>query len=168
MRDIVIYTGSNQDLVRRLFESGARYMVIGSTAARFHVPDWSEPNDLDLVIEPSEETARKVVDAVSAIVGRRIIADPRLLARPNTGFPEKTVLNVDVLTPIPRFDFAEHWALAEDANMAYGYGTIVRVASIQTLIAWKRLALLREAQRAGAIARDIEVLEQAVQNRQRP
>lgn len=166
-REIVIYTGANQDLLRRLSANGARYMVIGSTAARFHVPEWREPNDLDVVIEPSEETARKVIDAVSSIAGRRITDDPRLLARPNTGFPEKTVLNVDVLTPLPGFDFGEHWPLAEDAMMAYT-GTIVRVASIATLIAWKRLAIPREPDRAADIARDIELLEQAARKREKP
>ncbi len=165
MRDILITWGHNQALLTRLSASGARYMVIGSTAARFHVPEWREPNDLDLVTEPSEETARKVIDAVSAIIGRRITDDPSQLARPNTGVPEKTVLNVDVLTPIPGFDFAEHWPLAGEAKMAYS-STVVRVASIQTLIAWKRLAMPREPDRAAAIACDIGLLERAARQPQ--
>lgn len=99
MRDIVIYTGSNQDLLARLHASGAAYMVIGSTAAWFHLPEWRQPMDLDIVIEPSEETARKVAEAVNAIEGLPIVPDPNALARPNTGLPMKRTLNVDVLTP---------------------------------------------------------------------
>ena len=164
--EIVIYTGSNQDLLARLYSCAARYMVIGSTAAWYRVPGWPEPNDLDIVIDPTEETARKVAEAVNKIEGMVVVADAKLLARPNTGFPSKRTLNVDVLTPILGFDFAEHWGLAEDVSMAYTThtGTVVRVASIATLIAWKRLAMPREPTRADKIGCEIERLEEAARN----
>jgi hypothetical protein len=168
-RDIIISWGPNQDLLRRLHRSGARYMVIGSTAAKYHVAEWPEPNDLDLVIEPTEETGQKVIDAMEAILGRPLPFNAQALAGPGKQARDKTVMNVDVLTPIPGFEFALHWAVAEDVPMAHAsYPVVVRVASVPTLIAWKRLALYREPKRADAIERDIERLEEAARNAQKP
>ncbi len=80
------------------------------------------------------------------------------------GFPEKSVLDVDVLTPHAGFDFAGAWADAEAASMVCST-TVVRVASIPTLLAWMRYALTAEPNRAESIASDIALLERAAEAR---
>lgn len=110
-RDIVITWGDNQKLATLLAERGARFFVIGSTAARFHVPEWRDPNDLDLLFEPSPDTGQKVISAFAAL-GVQALFTPEQFAQPSAkgmrGFPEKQVCNVDVMTPFAGFDFAEH------------------------------------------------------------
>jgi len=163
-RDIVINTGSNQKLVTSLSQVGARFLVIGSTAVRFHVPERrDEPSDLDLLLEPSVENGRKVIDAWRRADGPNIIAfTPSDFARPNVQFRDTTrppYFNVDILTPPAEFDFHEAWRKAEEAVLAHPR-TGVRVASVPTLLTLLRHARDRELALVRKYERDIELLEQ--------
>lgn len=163
-REVVITWGPNQNVVRLLSESGARFMVIGGTAVRFHIPERREPNDLDLLVEPSPDLLKKLNAALARVGAPTVLATPEAFAQPNKGFPEKSVCYMDVFTPIPGLNFAEHWALAEEAAMAYT-STRVRVASISTLVLWLRHALSIEPERAKGIEADLNLLEGAQQQR---
>lgn len=160
VREIELTWGANRDLMTALAADAARVLVIGGTAVRFHAPERRDPSDLDLLVEPTVESASKLLRAVEPILGRPLPIQPAQLARPAVGFREKTVLNVDVVTPYVGFEFAQAWADAEEATMVCST-TVVRVASIPTLLVWMRHALNAEPTRAESIASDIALVERA-------
>jgi hypothetical protein len=159
-REVELTWEANRRLMSLLAEDAARVLVMGGTAVRFHAPERREPNDLDLLVDPLEETASKVVRAVETVIGRSLPFQPAQLARPGVGFREKTVLNLDVLTPHIGFKFADAWVGAELATVVCST-TVVRVASIPTLLVWLRHALTAEPKAAESIASDIALLERA-------
>lgn len=163
-RDIELTWGANRDLMTALTADSVRVLVIGGTAVRFHAPERREPNDLDLLVEPTVGTASKLIRAVETVIGRPLPIQPAQLARPAVGFREKAVLNVDVVTPYPGFDFADAWERAEEATMVCST-TVVRVASISTLLVWLRHALTAEPTRADSIADDMALIERVAHAR---
>ena len=167
MRDVVITWGPNREFVRLLSASGARFLVIGGTAVRFHAPERREPGDLDLLVEPSSETLAKLNDAIAGVGAPLILSTPAEFARPDKGSRDRGVLNLDVLTPPVGLDFMESWARAEEAMMVLSI-TRVRVAAISTLQEWLRLAQLREPARAKDFAADLALLERAELQTRRP
>ncbi len=160
MREIEITWGPNRNLVARLSESGARFLVAGGTATRFHAPERREPSDLDLLVEPSAEMLMKLNAALAHVGAPIILATPEEFAKVDKGIRSKGVLNVDVLTPPQGVDFSEHFAAAEEAIMNLS-STRVRVASIPTLERLLRIGQEREPARAQAFAKDLELLARA-------
>lgn len=160
MREIEVTWGPNRELVARLAESGARFFVFGGTATRFHVPERREPNDLDLMVEPSGEMLTKLNASLVGVGAPPILATPEQFSKGNCGAPSKGVLNVDILTPPTGVDFAEHWGAAEEVTMNLST-TRLRVASIPTLELLLRLGQEREPARARALAEDLDLLARA-------
>jgi hypothetical protein len=161
-REILITWGQNQHLMALLAASAARVLVIGGTAVRFYAPERRDPNDLDLLIEPTEVNATKVLRAMETVIGRQLPIVPEALAGPSKVVREKMVLNVDVMTPHVAFDFAEAWGQGEEAAIAYASTPArVRVAAIPSLLAWLRYARTAEPSRAEAIESDMTLLETA-------
>jgi hypothetical protein len=160
MREVEITWGANRALVARLAESGARFFVSGSTAARFHVPERDAPNDLDLVVEPSAEMFGKLNAALAHVGAGTILATSEEFAKPDKGTRIRVVLNLDILTPPAGVDFAKHWAAAEEAVMNLT-STRVRVASIPTLQLLLRFAQQREPARAQVFEKDLGLLDRA-------
>jgi len=125
---MTIYWGPNQEFVEALLNSDTRFFIRGGVAVNYYDAT-REVGDLDLLIEPSRETAEKVRDVFSRFAQPLFTVDD--LARPAVGFRDRTVLNVDVLTARSVMDFGEHW---EDAEQATFRGKVIRVASIKSLL----------------------------------
>jgi len=154
----MITFGPNRELMSSLIQGGARFLIIGSTAVRFHAPNRAEPNDLDVVVEPSADGLKQLNVALSRVGAPLVLATPDEFGCPNKGFRQKTVCNIDVFTPITGLNFADHWAAGEEATMAFS-STVVRVASKETLTVWLRHAMNVEPTRRDAILKDLQLLE---------
>ncbi len=164
-REIVINWEPHRSIVTSLAKSGTRFLVIGSTAFRFYVPDRQEPNDLDLVIEPSIAALDSFNAAAAPHGFGGVRLTPEDLAKPNAMFRAKTYsLDVDVFVTSEGFEFEELWQTAEPAMMS-GSDTTVRVASIATLDRWLTRAIAMEPSRAGTIRQDLDLLRRAASGR---
>jgi hypothetical protein len=160
MRVVQITWGPNRELVAQLSEWRVRFFVAGGTATRFRAPERREPNDLDLLVEPSLGTLEKL-NAALAYVGAPIItATPEQFATAGRQYRDRTVLNVDILTPPTGVCFSEHWEATEEAIMSCSQAR-VHVASMATLVLLLRIGQEREPSRAQAFAKDLDLLSRA-------
>jgi hypothetical protein len=130
----LITFGGNALLVAALVSYGARFLVIGGSAARFHFPNW-QSDDLDLLIEPSAENARKVVAALEELGIQRTWPVERL-AQPWAqiilkGNVPQSAFNADIVTPRGSFDFEAHLANAVDGRVGVAP---VKVAAAETVV----------------------------------
>lgn len=141
--------GRNQDFVDTLIGSAARFIVVGGLAVHFYVPD-REVDDLDILIEPSQETAAKVISALSSPLFQHSITVDQLTQLKRMRVPAKIDFYLDILTPGPEIDFAQEWTLAREAKLG---ATPVRVAAIETLF-----KLLSHSQEPKHL-RDVELLK---------
>lgn len=132
-----------------LNEAGAKYVVAGAQAGILwgHV---RTTRDIDLLIEPTEENAQRVLDALTS-VGFYLTRD--LIAK-DVATSHVTVIGdlwkVDLLTRAWNVRFAEALAAAQDFEAE---GVTIPTISLQHLIASKRTGRLQDAA-------DIEVLEE--------
>jgi hypothetical protein len=62
-REIHIF-GANIDLVKALEKYKARFFIVGGTAVRYHVPE-RDAGGLDILIEPTAQTASALISALS-------------------------------------------------------------------------------------------------------
>ncbi|HEY6281663.1 MAG TPA: hypothetical protein VIW72_07740 [Burkholderiales bacterium] len=122
---------------------------MGGLAVQFYVPD-RQVDDLDILIDPSQETAAKVIAALSSPLFHHSITVEQLTQLKRIQVPVKIDFYLDILTPGPEIDFAQEWTLAREAKLG---ATPVRVAAIETL-----LKLLSGSQEPKHI-RDIELLK---------
>ena len=124
--------GANQELVNSLAHSGARFIVVGSLAVQYYVPS-RRANDLDLLIEPSAETAEKVIAVLSSCpLIRHSITVDQIVQPKRIQIPAKIYFQADIITPGPDMSFDKQWQLARDAKLG---STTVKVASVETLLA---------------------------------
>lgn len=124
--------GGNQPLVEALVRVGARFLVVGSGALRWHIPERPiGSNDLDVLIESTVTNAAKVISALAAIGLTGPELTPERLAQARNTQVSLKVGGVwaDVITN-PELPFQEHWERAEDATL---FGLSVKVASLETL-----------------------------------
>jgi len=128
----VITFGGNQPLAEALVRAEARFLVVGSSGLRWHIPERPiGSNDLDVLIESTVTNAVKVTSALAGIglTGPELTPE-RLAQARNTQVSLKIgALWADILTN-PELSFQEHWERAEDATL---FGLPVKVASLQTL-----------------------------------
>jgi len=125
------------DLLSALNAAGVRYLIVGAHAVAFH----SEPRftkDLDVWVEPTQENARRVLEALNvfgAPLGG-VAADD--FAAPGTTFQIGVAPNrIDVLTEIDGVNFAEAWP----GRVASHYGDHpMHVIGRQELLRNKRAA----------------------------
>jgi len=111
-----------------------RYMVIGGIAAVLHgVP--RATFDLDLLIDPSLENSKRLLDALAEQgFGTATMTTPDELARHEiTIFKDR--VRIDVLTQAPGIDFGQAWG--RKVVMEYE-GQAFQVVSRQDLIASKK------------------------------
>jgi hypothetical protein len=127
-------------------------MVVGGSAVHHHDPDL-EPGDLDLVVEPSIENARRVAAALRSV--GRPLADEDAIERLGERRESLCQINLkndrefyaDILSE-PGGGFDAQWAAATEATIGY---SIVKVASIPTLL--ERLARMADPKHAEDIER---------------
>jgi len=130
---IHMYQG-NVELLSRLVEKHARFVIVGGTAVRFFLPE-RQVDDLDLLIDPTPVNAELVIDAVNTGGSHRYPIDPCMLVKPNVQWPVKNYCYVDILTPKESIDFEEVWANSIEAKIANQPSSIhVRIAGISTLL----------------------------------
>jgi hypothetical protein len=143
---------ANQELITSLVKVGARFIVVGSLAVHYHVPE-RQAADLDILIEPSADTAEKVIAVLSSCpLIHHTITVEQLLRPKRIQIPAKVYFNADILTPGESIDFDYHWRLAHDARVGTA---LVKVAAIETL-----MFLLSQSSELKH-AQDIELLNRA-------
>ena len=126
-----------------LNEHGAHYVLVGGFAVQL----WGSgraTKDIDLLIEPTVENARRVLAAIVQFTGswglaRDLLAED-VAARPVTIIGD--LPRVDILTVAFRVHYAE---AARDATSFEVDGVQIPTASIEHLIASKQTGRLRDA-----------------------
>ncbi len=130
--DVPTFPG-NEPLVEALTTFGVRFIVVGGSAMRWHIPDRPiGSNDLDVLIECTQENAARTVAAIDSLPRLRTHgwgAD-RLCqqTKSQVHLDDGSVL-ADLLTD-PALSFEDAWASAHDARL---FHRMVKVASRPTL-----------------------------------
>ena len=123
-----------QDLFKSLNSREVKYLVIGGMAAIAH---GSERNtfDLDLLIEPTVENARRLLDAFleTGFGTAALITPEQLVKNEITMFKDR--VKIDVQTRTPGIDFQTAW-VRRVKNV--GHGVEFSVLSLDDLLASKR------------------------------
>jgi len=133
MESEIFTLGANFELIEALTKYKARFLIIGGTAVRYHVSE-RDAGDLDILIEPSAQTAIAVISALSSnpLISTAGLTVEKLTQPQRIQIPAKIYYYADILKPAYDFDFDLHWAQAHDAMI----GQIpVKVASVKTLLA---------------------------------
>jgi hypothetical protein len=125
--------GGNEPLVAALAQAGVPFLVIGGLAVHFHEPE-RLPDDLDLVVAPTAEGGRRLLNALLAVShpGEFTPEDWAQHPRP-AGFPLKNEFYADIFRAPPWFNFDQQWRAAHDALL---FNTPVKVASKRALVLW--------------------------------
>jgi predicted nucleotidyltransferase len=127
----------------QLNEHGARYVLVGG----FAIQVWGSARatrDIDVLIEPTVENARRVLDAIVRLTGswglaRDLLAED-VAKRPVTIIGD--IPRIDILTVAFKVHYAE---AARDATVFEVDGVSIPTASIEHLIASKQTGRLRDA-----------------------
>lgn len=98
---------------------------------RYHVPT-RIADDLDLLIEPTANSAAAVIAALSEcpLISTSNLDVERMTQPQKIQIPVKIHYHADILKPANDFNFEKHWEQAADARVGH---TIVKVASRDTL-----------------------------------
>jgi hypothetical protein len=173
-REVLITAGDgNKNFVVHLARSEGRFLITGSTATHFHVPEREMPGDLDIVVEQSAEMAAKL-EAAFAHVGAQFVNIPvERFTRPFVHLRCKDGMwptYMDIFTPAEGVDFLEHWEHADEAFVGSSIGRApVRVASSATMQMLLRLGIERERgkqpEKVAKYERDLALLEAAARRR---
>lgn len=128
--DAPVYTFSrNRAFVEALAAADGRFIIVGSLALSRYVPDRAV-RDLDVLIEPTLENARKVVNALDSPLFRVTFAAEDLLRPVRLQIPIKIDYHMDILTPGPDLDFAAEYQHAQGARLG---SVVVKFAAPSTL-----------------------------------
>lgn len=131
--DNLTHTGANERLVRALADTGVTFLVVGGLAMAWHCPE-RMADDMDLLIEPTQENAAKVAQAFSSLglVG----LSESSFARLGLQVPLKdATFYAELLTPKEGgMTYAEAEVNSVDARL---FNIPVRVASVTALIGMK-------------------------------
>lgn len=128
-----------RDLLGELVEASARFVIVGAHAMAVHgVP--RATGDLDILVEPTKENARRVCEALrrfGAPLEQHRVTE-RDFALPGTvyqiGIPPR---RIDLLTQISGVGFDEAWGSAVEAKVS---GLLLRFLGREALIKNKRAA----------------------------
>jgi predicted nucleotidyltransferase len=151
----LITNAQNEEMVRRLVDAGARFLLIGGLAVHYHVPKRElKGRDIDLLIEPTSDTARKIIGVLDSEPGLAHAITVEQLCRPKALIQLKTYHDMDLQTPRADVNFAEHFDQAVETFLG---GRPIKVASIETLL------LLLSHSALPKHLRDIELLKDAQQ-----
>ena len=124
-------TGQNTCLLEALNKFGVEHLVIGGLAVSFYCPQ-REVDDLDLLINPTLENAKKVE---AALVSLGIASSEYIkLTKPKIQIQLKTLHYADIVTPEEDFDFK---SLYSNSIMVEANEVPVCLPSIDDLIRLK-------------------------------
>jgi hypothetical protein len=127
------------DFLAALNSEGADYVVIGGMAVLFHTP-FRTTRDIDVLIEPSLENARRVRRAVARWGGfEPVFSEEDFVAGDILSFGG--LLRVEVHSDVPGVDWDEVWARRVPAEFS---GVPTCFASLDDLIAMKEAAGRKE------------------------
>lgn len=122
----------NKYLLRALNKFLVEFVVIGGVAVHFHDPT-RDYDDLDILINPTEENAQRTIDALKSL-GNDVKFGAGHLAGPKKQIQVKHTYYADIVTPDAAFKFGRAIAAAHNATVN---GVPVRVASRSDLIELK-------------------------------
>lgn len=159
MAESIQSKADNETLLEHFIRAGVDFVVVGGAAVAFHgCRGFGQYDDLDLLIAPSIENARRVVDALSA-AGAPLSASAGALARQAIQVPIKNLQYwAELLTPRGGFDF-------DSIKTSSLQGTVgqqpVRVISRADLIKMKEDAVTKITEDLRKHERDLECLKAA-------
>jgi hypothetical protein len=150
----------NEQLLHSLNDAEVRFFVVGGLAIHYHVPERVHA-DIDLLLEPSIENARKVIGVLDSFHLQHGVTVEGIFQPKKARIPVKVQgFDVDLVTPGVGMNFAAHFDGAIDAMFDSPSALMeVKVASIETL-----LLLLSESAEPRH-REDIELLKRAQQGK---
>jgi hypothetical protein len=126
---------ANADLLAKLVEKHARFVIVGGTAVHFYLPE-RHAKDLDLLIDPVLANARLVIDAINSGGLHNYQIEPGMLTKRKVQLPNKSYYYADILIPDEATEFENVWANSIEVNVAHSPLRIqARIAGISALIA---------------------------------
>lgn len=128
--------GANAEFVAALAVAGVRVLVIGGVAIRYYVPT-RDADDLEIMIEPSEEAAGALMAELPRWneppgFAADAISTPGNLPR---HLPLKKFLHLDLIVPAASFSFEAEWMRAQPATLNQRQ---VKIAAPELLIEMKK------------------------------
>ena len=159
MPQSIFAKAENEKLLQNFAQAGVDFLIVGGAAVAFHgCRHDGEYDDLDLLIAPSLENARRVVDALSA-AGAPLAASAESLARPAIQVPVKNLQYwAELLTPKKGFDFN---SIATSALPGMVGKQLVRIISRLDLIKMKEDAVTQLREDLRKHERDLACLKRA-------
>lgn len=152
--DNLLHAGANEELVRELVFAGVKFVVIGGLAVAWYCPE-RQADDMDLLVEPSLENSARISSALAKLHLSGFAADS--FTRFGLQVPLKSSFYAELLTPTKGLlTFSEVDAGSLPAKL---FGIPVRVASVPTLIAMKKAAILATAKQSEKHLHDIALLQ---------
>jgi len=125
------------ELLGLLNKNRVRYCIVGSYAVAFHAkPRYTK--DIDILVEPSHENARKILKALNEFgFGSLNLSEKDFTDRENIIQLGYEPVRIDIITSISHLDFDEIWK-----NRIKGqYGKIkVNFIDLENLIKSKRIS----------------------------
>jgi predicted nucleotidyltransferase len=148
---------NNADLLRKLNDNGVSFVLVGGGAvAAYGCRDGLYSAELDILIDPAIENAKRVIGVLSA-TGMQLWINAADLAGPKKQLPVKQLLfDMDILTPGEEESFAA--ILKRSGHVMVG-DVEVRVIARDDLIAMKRVAANKPEPESEKHKRDLERLE---------
>jgi predicted nucleotidyltransferase len=148
---------NNADLLRRLADSGVSFLLVGGGAvASYGCRDDLYLPELDILIDPAIENAKRVIGVLSA-TGMQLWISAADLAGPKKQLPVKQLLfDMDILTPAAEESFP---AILERSGRVIVSEVEVRIIARDDLIAMKRSAADDPKSDVGKHKRDLDCLE---------
>jgi hypothetical protein len=132
--DLIYIFAPNASFLANLTANGGRFVIVGGVAVRYYIPS-READDLDVLIDPTEQNAVAVINALNSCGNPRWDCPPSRLTRPHLHFRVKKYYYLDILTPDADTNFDAVWSEGTEARVAHTPHSIaVRVASIPRLI----------------------------------
>jgi len=154
----LLLTANNPDLVRRLAQARVEFLIAGGVAVQFYgCREWSQLGDLDLLVNPTEDNARRCSECLGE-PGVDPAAIEQQLQRPKSRVHLRSRVSdylADFLTPDADIDFTELRARAQPTVV----GEVeVLVISRGDLIEMKRRAIESLGEELEKHKRDLERL----------
>ena len=148
---------NNADLLRKLSDSGVSFALVGGGAvAAYGCRDDSYLPELDILIDPAIENAKRVIGVLAA-TEMQFWFRAEDLAKPKKQFQAKqTLFDMDILTPAADENFP---AILARSGRAMVGDLEVRVVARDDLIAMKREVVNKQEPGSEKHKHDLDCLE---------